>query len=59
MVQAMNKLLLLHGAVGNLDELLVCGIGLAILLLIVFVVEVRARKNESAIPETTENDQAH
>lgn len=42
--------LLLHGAAGNLDELLVCGMGLAVILTLVFVVEMRA-KNEPAADE--------
>ncbi len=32
---------LLHGAVGNLDELLACGVGLSVILVLVFVVESR------------------
>ncbi len=43
-------LLLLHGAVGNLDELLVCGAGIALVLVIIFVVELFARRKEGEAP---------
>lgn len=40
-------LLWLHGAMGNLDELLACAAGLALVLLIVFVVELVAKRKET------------
>jgi hypothetical protein len=40
-------LLLLHGAVGNLDELLACAAGIALVLVIIFVVELLAKRKES------------
>ncbi len=45
---------LLHGAVGNLDELLACGVGLAIILVLVFIVEARASKEKSAAVNTVD-----
>jgi hypothetical protein len=40
-------LLWLHGAVGNLDELLACAAGIALVLLIIFVVELVAKRKET------------
>ncbi len=45
---------LLHGAVGNLDELLACGVGLAIILVLVFIVEARASTEKSAAVNTVD-----
>lgn len=45
-----HVLLLLHGAVGNLDELLVCGAGIALVLIIIFVVELFAKRKGAPEP---------
>ncbi len=45
---------LLHGAVGNLDELLACGVGLAIILVLVFIVESRGSKDKGTPVETVD-----
>jgi hypothetical protein len=42
----MNAAPLLHGSVGYLDELLVCGVGLACILFAVFIAGVRGSKDE-------------
>ena len=49
-------LLWLHGAAGNLDELLVCGAGIALVLLIVFVVELIAKRKETPIAQPPTSD---
>jgi hypothetical protein len=58
-------LLLLHGAVGNLDELLACAAGIALVLIIIFVVELLAKRKETpgaesatSFPHSTELDAA-
>ena len=45
-------LLWLHGAVGNLDELLACAAGIALVLLIIFVVELVAKRKETPAAES-------
>jgi hypothetical protein len=49
-------LLWLHGSVGNLDELLACGAGLALVLLIIFVVELIAKRKETPVAQPLTSD---
>ncbi len=52
----MNPAPLLHGAAGNLDELLICGGALAILLVGYFFAVVREPKNRESDEEKKSED---
>ena len=52
----MNIVLWLHGALGSLDELLACGIGVGLALLVLFVLALRAPKPGQADPAQIEHE---
>lgn len=52
----MNPAPLLHGAAGSLDELLACGVGLACILVTVFVLGLRGAKDKPVDVGTANNE---
>lgn len=54
----MNPAPLLHGSMGNLDELLMCGVGLAVVLVFLFLSSVRGNRGATE-PEKGEEKVEH